>query len=132
MKALVGVKRVLDYAIKVRVNKANTGVDLKGLKMSINPFCEIAVEEAVRMKEQGKIEEVVALTIGEKKAVDTLRQAMAIGADRGIHILTDMRIDQDLQPLAVAKIFKHFIERDSYDISILGKQAIDDDAGQTG
>ena len=128
MKALVGVKRVLDYAIKIRVNKANTGVDLKGLKMSINPFCEIAIEEAVRMREAGKIEEVVAITIGGKKSVDTLRSALAIGADRGIHIVTDMSIDQDLQPLAVAKILKHFVQKDGYDMTILGKQSIDDDA----
>ena len=132
MKVLVGVKRVLDYSIKVRPNSAKTAVELKGLKMSMNPFCEIAVEEAVRMKEQGKASEVVALSIGDKTAAETIRGALALGADRGIHISTDMRIDQELQPLAVAKIFKFAHEKENFDIILLGKQSIDDDYNQTG
>ena len=93
MKALVGVKRVLDYAIKVRVNSQKSGVELKGLKMSMNPFDEIAVEEAIRLKEKKIVSEVVALSIGDKSAADTIRAALAMGADTGIHIKTDMRID---------------------------------------
>ena len=132
MKVVVGVKRVLDYSIKVRPNAAKTAVELKGLKMSMNPFCEIAVEEAIRMKEAGKVKEVVAVTIGEKTAAETLRAALAMGADRGIHIETDMRIDYELQPLAVAKIFKHVYEKETPSLVLLGKQSIDDDSNQTG
>ena len=105
MRALVGVKRCLDYAIKVRVNKAMTGVELKGLKQSMNPFDEIAVEEALRMKENGDVKEVIAMSIGPRQSLDTIRSALAMGADRGIHVMTDMSTDQDLQPLAVAKVF---------------------------
>jgi electron transfer flavoprotein beta subunit len=93
MRALVGVKRCLDYAIKVRVNAKNTGVELKNLKHSMNPFDEIAVEEALRMKEAGKVKEVVAMSIGPKQSIDTIRNALAMGADSGIHVLTDMSID---------------------------------------
>ena len=132
MKVLVGVKRVLDYSIKVRPNAAKTAVELKGLKMIMNPFCEIAVEEAVKMKENKKATEVVALSIGDKTAAETIRTALALGADRGIHIQTDQRIDSELQPLAVAKIFKHVYEQDEYGLVLLGKQAIDDDFNQTG
>ena len=121
MKALVGVKRVLDFAIKVRVNAQKSGVELKGLKQSMNPFDEIAVEEAIQMKEKGHITEVVALSIGDKTAMETLRTALAMGADKGIHIMTDMRIDQDLQPLAVAKVFKKIMEDQEFSICILGK-----------
>ncbi len=96
---------MLDYAIKVRVNAKKTGVELKGLKMSMNPFDEIAVEEALQLREAGKVDEVVAIGIGDKKAVDTIRVALAMGADRGIHVMTKMSTDQELQPLAVAKIF---------------------------
>ena len=131
MKALVGVKRALDYAIKVRVNKAETAVELKGLKQSINPFCEIAVQEAAEMKKRGVVGEVIALTIGGKDSVQTLRTALAMGADRGIHVSTDLRTDTDLQPLAVAKVLKHFVEKEEAPITILGKQAIDDDSNQT-
>ncbi len=127
MKALVGVKRVLDYAIKIRVNPKQTGVVTKGLKMSMNPFDEIAVEEGIRMKENGKIGELVAISIGDKKAIDTIRVALAMGADRGIHVQTDMSIDQDLQPLAVAKVFQKIIEEENFDMCLLGKQSIDDD-----
>ena len=94
MKALVGVKRCLDYAIKVRVNQAGTGVELKGLKQSMNPFDEIAVEEAIKMREAGKVSEVVAMSIGDKKALDVIRNALAMGADKGIHVITDMSTDQ--------------------------------------
>ena len=132
MKVLVGVKRVLDYSIKVRPNAAKTAVELKGLKMSMNPFCEIAVEEAIKMKEAGKVKEIVALSIGDKSAAETIRGALAIGADRGIHVNTDKRIDYELEPLAVAKVLKHFYEQDNYDLVMLGKQAIDDDCNQTG
>ena len=127
MKALVGVKRVLDYAIKVRVNAKKTGVELKGLKMSMNPFDEIAVEQAIQMKEAGQIEEIVAISIGDKKAVDTIRVALAMGADRGIHVMTKMSTDQDLQPLTVAKVFAKVMEEHNFDMCMLGKQSIDDD-----
>lgn len=96
MRALVGVKRCLDYSIKVRVNAAKTGVELKGLKMSMNPFDEIAVEEALKMREAKLVKEVVAVSIGPKQSIDTIRNALAMGADSGIHILTDMSTDQDL------------------------------------
>ena len=132
MKVLVGVKRVLDYSIKVRPNAAKTAVELKGLKMSMNPFCEIAVEEAVKMREAGKVKEIVAVSIGDKSAAETIRGALALGADRGIHVSTDLRIDQELQPLAVAKVFKHIYEQDDYGLVLLGKQSIDDDSNQTG
>ena len=132
MKVLVGVKRVLDYSIKVRPNVAKTAVELKGLKMSMNPFCEIAVEEAIRMKQAKKVKEIVALSIGDRTAAETIRNALAMGADRGIHVLTDKKIDSELQPLAVSKIFKHVYEKNSFDLVLLGKQSIDDDANQTG
>jgi electron transfer flavoprotein beta subunit len=132
MKALVGVKRCLDYAIKVRVNAKQTGVELKGLKQSINPFDEIAVEEALKMREAGKVKEVVAISIGPKQSLDVIRNALAMGADSGIHVLTDMTTDQELQPLAVAKILKHVMQQQEFDFAILGKQSIDDDYVQTG
>ena len=132
MKALVGVKRVLDYAIKVRVNAKKSGVELKGLKMSMNPFDEIAVEQAIQLKEAGQIDEIIALSIGDKKAVDTIRVALAMGADRGIHVQTKMTTDQELQPLAVAKIFQKIMEDNEFDICLLGKQSIDGDYNQTG
>jgi electron transfer flavoprotein beta subunit len=130
-KILVGVKRVVDYAVKVRIAGDKSGVDLANVKMSMNPFCEIAVEEAIRLKEKKVASEVVAVSIGPKQSTETLRTALAMGADRGIHIETDIRIDQDLQPLAIAKIFKYIAERDSMDMIILGKQAIDGDNCQT-
>jgi len=132
MKALVGVKRVIDYTVKVRVKPDGSGVDLTNVKMSMNPFCEIALEEAIRQKEAKKVSEVVALSIGPNKATDTLRNALALGADKGIHILTDLRIDQAIQPLLVAKILKKFVERDNFGLVFLGKQSIDDDFNQTG
>ncbi|MEZ5995366.1 MAG: electron transfer flavoprotein subunit beta/FixA family protein [Hyphomonadaceae bacterium] len=134
MKVLVPVKRVLDYNLKVRVKPDGSGVDLSNLKMSINPFCEIAVEEAVRMKEGGgghvkdAATEVIAVSIGPEQAQETLRNALAIGADRGILV----KAEGDVEPLAVAKILKAVVEAEKPDLVILGKQAIDDDSNQTG
>ena len=128
MKVLVAVKRVVDYNVKVRVKADNTGVETANVKMSMNPFDEIAVEEAVRMQETGTATEVVAVSMGVQQCQETIRTALAMGADRGIHVLTD----EELQPLAVAKLLKALVERESPDLVILGKQAIDDDSNQTG
>jgi len=128
----VGVKRVIDYAVKVRVKKDMSGVEIDNVKMSMNPFCEIAVEESLRLKERGHVKEVVAVSAGPDKAAETLRQALAMGADRAIHLKTKMRIDQELQPLAVAKLLAKVVEKESPDIVMVGKQAIDDDSNQTG
>lgn len=130
MKVLVPVKRVVDYAVKIRV--APKGVELNNVKMSMNPFCEIAVEEAIRLKEKKVASEVVAVSIGPKQAQETLRTALAMGADRGIHIETDLRTDQELQPLAVAKLLKAIVDQESPSLVITGKQSIDADAAQTG
>jgi len=132
MKCLVPIKRVVDYAVKVSVAPDKSGINLKGVKMSMNPFCEIAIEEAVKLKESKSVSEIVALSIGPKQSLDQIRQAMALGADKGIHIETDERIDKEIQPLLVSKILKHFVERDSYDMVIMGKQSIDGDYNQTG
>merc|ERR1719491_2561099 len=132
MRAIVCVKRVVDYAVKVRVNKDMTAVTLNNVKMSMNPFCEIAVEEGIRLKEKGHLKELVAVSCGPDKAAETLRQALAMGADRAIHIKTSMRTDQELQPLAVAKLLAKLVEKESPSIVLLGKQAIDDDSNQTG
>ncbi|MBW7903186.1 MAG: electron transfer flavoprotein subunit beta/FixA family protein [Rhodocyclaceae bacterium] len=128
MKILVSVKRVVDYNVKVRVKSDGSGVDIANVKMSMNPFDEIAVEEAVRLKEAGVATEVVAVSAGVAGCQETLRTAMAIGADRGILVETDA----ELQPLAVAKLLKALVEREQPQAVILGKQAIDDDANQTG
>lgn len=128
MKILVPVKRVVDYNVKVRVKADGTGVDIANVKMSMNPFDEIAVEEAVRLKEAGVATEVVAVSCGVAQCQETLRTAMAIGADRGILVQTD----EELQPLAVAKLLKTLVEKEGPQLVILGKQAIDDDANQTG
>ena len=128
MKALVAVKRVVDYNVKVRVKGDGTGVDIANVKMSMNPFDEIAVEEAVRLKEKGAVSEIVAVSCGVAQCQETLRTAMAIGADRAILVETDA----DLQPLAVAKLLKALIDKEQPSLVILGKQAIDDDANQTG
>ena len=128
MKALVPVKRVVDYNVKVRVKSDGTGVDIANVKMSMNPFDEIAVEEAVRLKEKGIVTEIVAVSCGVAQCQETLRTAMAIGADRGILVETDA----ELQPLAVAKILKALVDKEGPQLVILGKQAIDDDANQTG
>jgi len=132
MKVLVGVKRVIDYAVKVRVAANKSGVELANVKMSMNPFCEIAVEQAIRMKEAKQASEVVAVSIGPKQSQETLRTALAMGADRGIHITTDMRIDQELQPLAVSKILAKVVEEEDPNLVLLGKQSIDGDCAQTG
>ncbi|WP_457092152.1 electron transfer flavoprotein subunit beta/FixA family protein [Microvirga sp. P5_D2] len=128
MKLLVCVKRVVDYNVKIRVKPDGSGVELANVKMSMNPFDEIAVEEAVRLKEQGKATEIVAVSIGPQQAGETIRTALAMGADRGILVKTDATVE----PLAVAKILKGVIEQEKPDLVILGKQAIDDDANQTG
>ena len=128
MKILVPVKRVVDYNVKVRVKADGSGVDLANVKMSMNPFDEIAVEEAVRLKEAGVATEVVAVSCGVAACQETLRTAMAIGADRGILVETDA----DLQPLAVAKLLKALCDKEQPQLVICGKQAIDDDANQTG
>lgn len=127
MKALVAVKRVVDHNVKVRVKADGSGVDIGNVKMSMNPFDEIAVEEAVRLKEAGKISEVIAVSLGEKKCEDTLRTALAMGADRAIHVETDA----SLSPLTVAKALKNIADKEQPSILLLGKQAIDDDANQT-
>ena len=132
MRVLVGVKRVVDYAVKVRVAADKMGVDLANVKMSVNPFCEIAVEEAIRLKEKKVVTEIVAVSIGGKACQETLRTALAMGADRGIHVSTEVRTDQDLQPLAVAKILAAMAKKEKADLIILGKQAIDGDNCQTG
>ena len=128
MKILVPIKRVVDYNVKVRAKSDGSDVDIANVKMSVNPFDEIAVEEAVRLKEAGKATEIIVLTIGPEKAQEQLRTAMAIGADRGIHVVTDERVE----PLGVAKALKHFVEKESPDLILMGKQAIDGDYNQTG
>ncbi|MDH5204566.1 MAG: electron transfer flavoprotein subunit beta/FixA family protein, partial [Hylemonella sp.] len=128
MKVLVPVKRVVDYNVKVRVKSDNTGVDIANVKMSMNPFDEIAVEEAVRLKEKGAVTEVIAVSCGVTQCQETLRTAMAIGADRAILV----ECNEELQPLAVAKLLKALIDKEQPGLVILGKQAIDDDANQTG
>ena len=128
MKILVPVKRVVDYNVKVRVKSDGTGVDIANVKMSMNPFDEIAVEEAVRLKEKGVVTEVIAVSCGDAKCQETLRTAMAIGADRGILVETT----EELQPLAVAKLLKALVDKEQPQLIILGKQAIDDDCNQTG
>lgn len=126
MKALVAVKRVVDYNVKVRVKADGSDVDIGNVKMSMNPFDEIAVEEAVRLKEAGKVSEIVAVSLGEKKCEETLRTALAMGADRAIHVETDTK----LESLAVAKLLKAVADKENPQIFFLGKQAIDDDANQ--
>ena len=128
MKALVAVKRVVDYNVKVRVKSDQTGVDIANVKMSMNPFDEIAVEEAVRLKEKGVVTEIIAVAWRDAKGRETLRAAVAIGADRGILVETS----EELQPLAVAKLLKAVQDKEQAQLIILGKQAIDDDANQTG
>ncbi len=128
MKALVAVKRVVDYNVKVRVKADQTGVELANVKMSINPFCEIAVEEAVRLQEAGVISEIVVVSIGPKEAQEQIRGAMALGADRGILVETN----DTVRPLQVAKILKGIVDAEQAQLVIMGKQAIDDDNSQTG
>src|ERR687895_466532 len=128
MKVLVSVKRVIDFNVKVRVKADGSGVETANVKMSMNPFDEIANEEAIRLKEAGKASEVVAVSLGEAKCQETLRTALAMGADRAIHVQSDA----ELQPLAVAKLLKAVVEREQPGLVITGKQAIDDDCNQTG
>ena len=128
MKILVPVKRVVDYNVKVRVKPDQTGVDLANVKMSMNPFCEIAVEEAIRLTEKGVASEIIAVSVGPAQAQETIRTALAMGADRGILVQTD----ETVEPLAVAKLLKAIVEEESPELVLLGKQAIDDDANQTG
>ena len=128
MKALVAVKRVIDYNVKARVKSDGSGIDLANVKMSINPFDEIAIEEAVRLKEAGVVTEVIAVSIGVAACQETLRTSMALGADRGVLIETSA----ELEPLHVAKLLKVLVDREQPQLVFLGKQAIDDDAGQTG
>src|SRR6201999_317464 len=128
MKIIVPVKRVLDYNVKPRVKSDGTGVDLANVKMSMNPFDEIAVEEAIRLKEKGAASEIVAVSIGEQKSQETLRTALAMGADRAILVVADFGIE----PLAVAKLLKAIVDEEQPGLVILGKQAIDDDSNQTG
>ena len=128
MKALVAVKRVIDYNVKVRVRPDGTGVEKDNVKMSINPFDEIAIEEAVRLKEKGIIDEIFVVSIGNNSVKETIRSALAIGGDSGIHVISEL----DLEPLGVAKILSHICKENKIDIALLGKQAIDDDFNQTG
>ena len=128
MKALVAVKRVVDYNVKVRVKADKTGVELANVKMAINPFCEIAVEEAVRLKEKGIVTEIVVVSVGPKEAQEQIRTAMALGADRGILVETA----EEAQPLAIAKLLKQICDAEQPQLVILGKQAIDGDNNQTG
>lgn len=128
MKILVAIKRVIDFNVKVRVKSDNTGVETNNVKMSMNPFDEIAVEEALRIKEAGGADEVIVVSMGVAKCQETIRAALALGADRGILVETDT----ELQPLAVAKLLKAIVERESPELVFLGKQAIDDDCNQTG
>src|SRR2546423_1557674 len=128
MKVLVPVKRVVDYNVKVRVKSDGTGVELQNVKMSMNPFDEIAVEEALRLREAGKASEIVIVSIGPQQAQETIRTALAMGADRGILVKTDTAVE----PLAVAKILKGVVDEEKPELVILGKQAIDDDSNQVG
>jgi len=128
MKVLVPVKRVIDYNVKIRVKSDQSGVELDNVKMSMNPFDEIAIEEAIRLKEAGDVEEIISISIGPEKAQETLRTALAMGADRAILVKTD----EEVEPLAIAKILKAVVEQEGPKIVLMGKQAIDDDCNQTG
>ena len=128
MKILVAVKRVIDYNVQIRIKEDNSGVVTENVKMSTNPPDDNAIEEAVKIKEAGKAQEIVAITIGEDKAQETVRKALAVGADRGIHV----KVDGLVEPLAVSKILKNIVEKEKPDLVFMGKQAIDDDCNQTG
>ena len=132
MKVLVPVKRVIDYNVKVRVKADNSGVDLANVKMSMNPFDEIAVEAAIRMREAGKADEIIAISIGVSKAQETLRTALAMGADRAILIEAAETVDTDIEPLAVAKLLKAVVDEEQPGLVLCGKQAIDNDMNATG
>ncbi len=128
MKVLVGVKRVIDFNVKIRVKADNSGVETNNVRTSINPFDEIAVEEAIRMKEKGIVDEVIAVSVGDIKSKETILHSLALGADRGLLIETD----ENIRPLGIAKILKQVVEKEQVEIVLLGKQAIDDDSNQTG
>lgn len=128
MKILVAIKRVVDANVKVRVKADGSGMDLSNAKMAINPFCEIAVEEAIRIKEQGNADEIIAISVGPQACQEQIRTALALGADRGIHVV----IDEHVEPLAVAKILQTVVEKEGIDLVILGKQSIDTDNNQVG
>merc|ERR1712038_491492 len=132
LRVLVGCKRVIDYAVKIRVKPDKSGVVTDGVKHSMNPFDEIAVEEAIRLKEKKVASEIVAVSCGPPKSEETLRTALAMGMDRGVHIVVGDKDYQNLQPLAVAKLLAKVAEQEKIDLVILGKQAIDDDSNQTG
>ncbi|EDQ05958.1 Electron transfer flavoprotein subunit beta [Sulfitobacter indolifex] len=132
MKVLVPVKRVIDYNVKVRVKADGSGVDLANVKMSMNPFDEIAVEQAIRLKEAGQVEEIVAVSIGVKQAQETLRTALAMGADRAILVIASDDVHKDIEPLAVAKILKAIVDEEQPGLVLCGKQAIDNDMNATG
>ena len=131
MRALVGIKRVIDYSVKIRVKSDKSGVEKNSVKHSMNPFCEIAVEEAVRLKEKGIISHITTITIGDKQCTDILRSSLALGADDSIHIITNDPIDTSLSSLTVTNILKHFINKENYQIVLLGKQSIDTDFNHT-
>ena len=128
MKILVAIKRVIDYNVKIRVKSDETGIETSNVKMSMNPFDEIAVEEGVRLRESGVADDLIAVSIGPKQSQETIRTALAMGADRGVHIETN----EEVEPLAVAKLLKALVKKENPDLVILGKQAIDDDSNQTG
>ena len=128
MKILVAVKRVIDYNVQIRVKEDGSGINTENVKMSTNPPDDNAIEEAVKLKEAGKVKEIVAVTVGEEKAQETVRKALAVGADRGIHV----KADGYIEPLGIAKILKKIVEKEKPDMVFLGKQAIDDDCNQTG
>ncbi len=128
MKVLVPVKRVIDYNVKIRVKSDQTGVETANVKMSMNPFDEISVEEAIRLKEAGAADEIIVVSMGVQQCQETIRTALAMGADRGIHV----KSDEDLEPLAVAKLLKALVDKEEPQLVLLGKQAIDDDSNQTG
>ena len=132
MRVLVPVKRVIDYNVKVRVKADGTGVDLANVKMSMNPFDEIAVEQAIRLKEAGKADEVIAVSVGVKQAQETLRTALAMGADRAILVVATDDVQNDIEPLTVAKILKGIVDEEAPSLVLCGKQAIDNDMNATG
>lgn len=133
MKAVVGIKRVIDYAVKIRINPEKSGVVTAGVKHSMNPFDEIAVEEAVRLKEKKHVKEIIAVSIGPAKAAETIRTALAMGCDRAVHVqVSDKDMESKVYPLTVSKILAKIAEKEKADLVILGKQAIDDDSNQTG
>ncbi len=131
MRGLVAIKRVVDYSVKVRVKADKSGIDLNNVKMSMNPFCEIAVEEAIRLKEKGVLSEIVTVSVGPEKTQETLRQALAMGVDRAVHISTGTSVEA-LSPFLIAQLLKKIVEKEKADLMLLGKQSIDGDNNQTG